>query len=185
VSGRPDFRALITALAAHPRHDVRDEMVRLAVRLRARDACEYCLLPTVGQFHVDHIIPPARWDDYAGSRIRVVAPYRGRSGPDNLDNFAWCCPFCNGSKGQRVSRRVGAHAYRLFDPRTDRWVEHFVFFHDFLTIIGLTDIGRATEETLAFNAGGLQGPLGSRHQAIVAGRYPPLWARDWSVTGFQ
>jgi hypothetical protein len=26
------------------------------VRLRANDACEYCLHPTVGQFHIDHII---------------------------------------------------------------------------------------------------------------------------------
>ncbi|MBI3972249.1 MAG: HNH endonuclease [Chloroflexi bacterium] len=183
MSGSPGLRALFDALAAYPGHDVHDDIVRLVVRLRARDACEYCLLPTVGQFHVDHIVPPGLWDAYAAGRIPTVTPRTGRSGPEHLDNFAWCCPFCNGGKGQRVSRRVGAHAYGLYDPRADRWAEHFVFFHNFLTIIGLTGIGHATEAALRFNTGGLQGPLGPRHEAIVAGRYPPTWARGWSVTG--
>jgi hypothetical protein len=48
----------------------------------------------------------------------------GRSGPDHLDNVAWACAFCNVSKQQRVTYRVGRHTLRLFDPRLDRRSHH-------------------------------------------------------------
>lgn len=74
-------------------------MVRLAVRLRAGDSCEYCFLPTVGRFQIDHIIPPVHWAEYSAGRIRLVAPVPVRRGPHHLDNYAWSCPFCNAAKG--------------------------------------------------------------------------------------
>lgn len=176
-----DLDGLFSVLAASAIHHAHDDLVRLAVRLRAHDACEYCLLPTTGQFHIDHIIPPSSWHGGAAGGRRVEPPVAHRGGPEHVDNFAWCCPFCNGSKGRRIAHRAGATEFRLYDPRRDRWAEHFVFLHGFLVIGGVTGIGQATALALGFNSGGLEGPLGPRHEAILAGRYPPSWARGWDA----
>ncbi|MBI4491962.1 MAG: HNH endonuclease [Chloroflexi bacterium] len=179
---QPEYlAALLEELLGRGQHDPHDATVRRAVRLRARDGCEYCLLPTAGQVHVDHIIPPALWDRYTSGRLRPVVPAPDRRGPDHLGNFAWCCAFCNTAKGQQVAHRIASRTYRLFDPRYDSWSEHFVFAHNCLFIVGITGIGRATEQALGLNTPGLDGPLGTRHDAILVGRYPPYWARQWLV----
>jgi hypothetical protein len=183
VTEPPTLAALLRQLAGRARHDPHDEIVRLAVRLRARDVCEYCLLPTTGPYHVDHIIAPALWSSYVAGQLSPVRSRPDRAGPDHLDNFAWCCPFCNLAKGQRVSFRSGRRTSRLFDPRHDRWSEHFVLVHSYLFIVGMPGIGQATERALGFNDHRLGGPLGTRHDAIFVGRYPPVWARRWLVSG--
>ena len=185
MSQPPSLRTLLQELDRYERHDPRDETVRLAVRLRARDACEYCLVPTSGQFQIDHIIPPALWRDYLAGRLRPIRTASERTGPDHLENFAWCCPFCNTAKGQRVTHRVGRRTVRLFDPRRDRWPEHFVFVHNYLFIVGLPGIGQATEQAHRFNDPRLGGPLGTRHDANLVGRHPPPWARAWIVATDQ
>jgi hypothetical protein len=53
---------ILAALAGQSRHDPRERLVRLAAEVRARHACEYCLMPTGGQFQIDHIFPPMLWD---------------------------------------------------------------------------------------------------------------------------
>ena len=50
------------------------------MRLRANDACEYCLHPTVGQFHIDHIIPADVWVGYTANKIPGLSPIEGRRG---------------------------------------------------------------------------------------------------------
>ncbi len=78
----PELRAEPAELAGLyeilvPRHEHRrsDTDVRLYVRLRARDACEYCLKPTVGQvFDVDHVIPPGKWSRYVDRAIAGLEP---------------------------------------------------------------------------------------------------------------
>jgi hypothetical protein len=179
VTTPPTLTELLRNLAGQARHDIRSTAVCLAVRLRARDACEYCLLPTAGQFQIDHIIPPLLWAEYVAGRLRSVRPARARRGPDHLDNFAWCCPFCNAAKSRPITHRAGRRFYRLFDPRRDRWSNHFVFAHNYLFIVGLPGIGQATEQALGFNDPRLGGPLGTRHDAVLVGRYPPPWARPW------
>jgi len=42
-------------------------------------------------------------------------------------------------------------------------------------IVGLTPIGVTTQRALGLNSGELSGPLGTRHDAILDGRYPPPW----------
>jgi hypothetical protein len=158
-------------------HGARDPLVRIAVRLRAGDTCEYCLLRTVGRFEIDHIIPPMRWAEYTAGQVRIAEPRKGRRGPHHLDNYAWSCPFCNAAKSLQLSCRVGRRSYRLFDPRHDSWVEHFGFVHRYLFVVGLTMIGNATINALQMNDARLDGPLGPRHEAILHGRYPPAWAR--------
>ncbi len=87
-------------------------------------------------------------------------------------------PILQWGKHERVSHRLGRVIQRFFDPRYDRWGDHFTFFHTYLFIAGVTDMGRATVEGLGFNDARFEGPLGSRHDAILAGRYPPFWLRD-------
>ncbi len=132
MTPHPGLAALLSELERRSTHSPRNGRVREAVRLRAGDACEYCLLPTVGQFQIEHIIPPALWPDYADDRLTGVPWQPGRGGPNHIANYAWACEFCNRSKRQRVARRSGRETHRLFDPRRDRWPEHFVFLHQYL-----------------------------------------------------
>lgn len=175
-----DADPLLDLLAVRQQLSVRDPLVRLAVRRRAQDAREYCLAPTQGLFQIDHVIPRRHWADYEAGRLpsRPPAPYR--RGPDHLDNYAWSCPFCNGSKGGRTSLRTRGIVSRLYDPRMDVWPDHFVFLHTYIFIRGVSPIGLATEQALGFNDARPDGPLGTRHDAILLGVYPPDWARDWA-----
>jgi len=45
----------VAALRQRAVHDSHNADVREVVRLRANDACEYCLLPTLGKFEMEHI----------------------------------------------------------------------------------------------------------------------------------
>ncbi len=174
-------------------HDADDPIVRNAVQLRARDVCEYCLMPTYGQYHVDHIIPKARWTLYMAKKL-PSAPHPSRNGEilDHIDNYAWACAFCNGRKANRVNGLIDAkrprrgHA-RLFDPRYDEWLDHFYFRDDLSLIYGRDDIGWATAQALGFNEGplGLSGPLNgalsARILAMRHGLYPPPWAHPYGM----
>jgi 5-methylcytosine-specific restriction endonuclease McrA len=174
----PAFQALLARLATLPSHDPTDDLVRMVVQARARDACEYCLMPALTQFHVDHIIPRRRWRAYLqGALLTKPSPLDAEL--DHLDNFAWCCPYCNTSKGDRVSGRVGQRTYPLFHPRRDQWNDHFMLTSGHFLIRGVTDIGRATVHTLAFNSSRQNGPLVVRHHALMRGIFPPEWARSW------
>lgn len=137
-------------------------------------------MPTVGQFEVDHIIPARLWTAISGTRGLRPLQALPRSGPYHLDNFAWSCSFCNIAKGHQITGQSGRRRFRLFDPRRDRWPDHFYFLHGHLLIVGLPGIGQATERALQMNDSQPEGPIGTRHEAIVAGRYPPAWARAWT-----
>lgn len=177
----PGLEERLAVLRRRPVHSPRNADVREVVRMRAGDACEYCLLPTIGRFQIEHIVPPGRWNQYRAGRVLGVPPREDRGGPSHLDNYAWSCPFCNEAKAERMTHVTGRTAVRFFDPRYDRWPDHFVFLpgSDYIFIVGATEIGRATAGPagLHFNAGGAEGPLGARHITILRGDYPPAWAR--------
>src|SRR3982751_1543731 len=116
----PGLQQVRDRLAQMSRHDPADSLVRLLVQARARDAGEYCLMPSRSQYHVDHIIPVARWQSYLEG-ILTSKPLRSDSVADHIDNFAWSCAHCNTSKGERVQGRDGNRNYRLFHPRRDIW----------------------------------------------------------------
>ena len=107
-----------------------------AVRVRAHERCEYCLMPQSAsrlRLWIDHIIPSQHL------------------GPTNLDNLALSCPFCNRHKGPNL---VGidpvSTAYApLFNPRLDEWRRHFRIYGN--QIIGISATGRATVHVLAMN----------------------------------
>lgn len=113
------------------------------VRRRAAGLCEYCRIPEAAfrrPFHIEHVIA------------------RQHGGETELDNLALACWACNLKKGPNLtgidpqSKRITP----LFDPRKDRWEDHFAFsvgtsVADGIEIRGLSDIGRATVIVLGMN----------------------------------
>lgn len=111
------------------------ESIKL-VEARAGQRCEYCRMHQSLQgatFHVEHIIP------------------NSRSGSDDPDNLALACPSCNLHKSDRVEAADpdSNAGERLFNPRADRWIEHFRW--DGYRIVGLTATGRVTVFALQLN----------------------------------
>ena len=87
------------------------------------------------RLHVEHIIPTAR------------------GGTDALENLAASCGPCNFAKGAAMAGRDPATKARvpLFNPRLQRWDEHFVWGDDGMTLVGTTPIGAATIVALDSN----------------------------------
>ncbi|MGH9842788.1 MAG: HNH endonuclease [Blastocatellia bacterium] len=107
---------------------------------RAKGRCEYCHTPddvVPGSFEIEHIIP------------------RSKGGKTILRNLALSCPACNSHKFNKLEGidPLRQKTARLFNPRRQRWADHFTWSNDFTRIIGLTPIGRATVETLQMNDG--------------------------------
>lgn len=116
--------------------DAISQQLRREVRERAQSRCEYCLLPEyillVG-CEVDHVIS------------------RKHGGLTELSNLALCCARCNRAKGSDIGSVHSSSGIlvRLFNPRLDRWTEHFSFHG--AHIIGVTAIGEVTVTLLRFN----------------------------------
>ncbi len=114
-----------------------DAETRRLVRDRAENRCEYCRLPQSAApffaFHTEHI----RAQQHGGA--------------DRLENLALACPDCNAHKGPNLtSIEPESDQYvQLFNPRVDRWDEHFAVEGPFIT--GKTPVGRATVALLAMN----------------------------------
>lgn len=96
--------------------------------------CEYCLAREElfnFAFEVEHIVP------------------RADGGSGEMSNLALACPPCNRYKGVRRAGRDDVSP--LFNPRTDRWADHFLLDADRGEIIGLTPTGRVTVALLGMN----------------------------------
>ena len=109
------------------------------VAQRAVHRCEYCGAPEVvfnSPFEVEHMTPPLR------------------GGADDESNWALACRACNVHKSDHLNGfdpETGA-AVRLYNPRLDRWAEHFRVEARSGAVIGLTAVGRATISRLAMNS---------------------------------
>lgn len=130
---------------------------RLVVR-RAQGLCEYCLIHQNDAhftFQVDHVVS------------------RKQRGPTTAANLALACLRCNVAKGTDPGAVIGRppRLVRLFHPRQDLWSHHFRL--SAARIVPLTDIGKATVQLLALNAGDR---LTLRRALIKAGRYPSVEA---------
>lgn len=133
------------------------ETVRELVRQRARSLCEYCHTDETWQyvpFTIDHVQP-----------IQL-------NGTDDPDNLALACFHCNRQKGKRVSAidpKTGVEV-SLFNPRQQKWSDHFIWTPDKLLIIGLTPSGRATVDALGLNR---ERVLHLRAADLAVERHPP------------
>jgi hypothetical protein len=129
--------------------------LRWQVIERAGNRCEYCGLAQEGQeatFHVDHVVP------------------RSADGPTTLENLALACVSCSLHKAaQQLSLDpVNQQQVPLFNPRSDRWLEHFRW--DGVRVVGLTATGRATVQRLKMNRSLV---LGIRAEEASRNRHPP------------
>ena len=112
------------------------DALRRLVQSRASDRCEYRLLALseAGLPHeIDHVIS------------------RKHGGASDPENLAFACYLCNRYKGSDSASLDPAtgELVRLYDPRKDRWDEHF-------RIVGpvvepLTSIGAVTAQLLRLN----------------------------------
>jgi hypothetical protein len=111
--------------------------LRAAVKARAKGRCEYCGTPEVATLfahEIDHVI---------------AEQHRGAT---TLENLAYACFHCNRHKGPNIASidPESGEVTRLFNPRIDRWLDHFRLQNS--EIVALTPVGRATASLLEFNS---------------------------------
>ena len=112
--------------------------VRRRVRQQARNRCGYCLASQYllnCPLELDHLIPP------------------GHGGSDDEENLWLACSLCNTFKSDQVEAgdRLTGQVVRLYNPRRDRWSDHFQWSSDGILIVGRTPIGRASVDALQLN----------------------------------
>lgn len=90
------------------------------------------------------------WALLAGCEVDHIIS-RKHAGDNHLSNLALSCARCNRAKGTDVGSvaPAGGKFVRFFNPRIDRWEEHFEV--DAGRINGLTEIGTATASLLRMN----------------------------------
>ncbi|MEM9485520.1 MAG: HNH endonuclease [Cyanobacteria bacterium P01_F01_bin.116] len=131
------------------------ESLREQIIQADRKRCCYCQTQEINSgipLSFDHILP------------------RSKGGETSFENVCLACRPCNEFKAasiQGIDPLTGA-SVSLFNPRMQRWANHFVWSEDGITVEGLTSIGRATVVTLRMN-----------HTAIVAAR------KRWVYSGWH
>jgi hypothetical protein len=127
-----------------------------SVAERAGCRCEYCHAPEAifnFPFEVEHVVPTSQ------------------QGSDDDLNLALACRACNLRKSDHLSSHddvTGVEA-PLFNPRQDRWAEHFQVETETAEILGCTPIGRATVARLQMNT---PMQLEARRQWMRLGLFP-------------
>lgn len=131
---------------------------RQRVRERAGHTCEYCR-------HRDDYV-------YESFEMEHVIPLSSPLSSNTLGNLAYACGGCNGFKGARTQAIDPAtgEEVSLFNPRQQRWSEHFAWTPDYTQVQGLTPTGRASIFALRLNRAGLQNLRRSLHRD---GLHPP------------
>jgi hypothetical protein len=109
-----------------------------SVARRAGHRCEYCHAPEAVfnfPFEVEHVHPTSR------------------GGAEDDANLCLSCRACNLRKSDRLEFRdeVTQESVPLFDPRRQRWPEHFQVDSESGEIQGTTPTGRATVACLDLN----------------------------------
>jgi hypothetical protein len=94
---------------------------------------------------------------------------RKHGGATESSNLALSCARCNRAKGTDIAsvHPESEEVVRLFNPRRDRWDDHFKL--DGARIVGLTLIGQVTISLLQFNQ---DERLLEREWLLKAGKYP-------------
>jgi hypothetical protein len=124
---------------------------------RAQGFCEYCACPlsfSLSSFCIDH-----------------VRPY-SRGGDTDTENLAFACHGCNSFKhaAHDALDTASGTTVPLYNPRSMRWSSHFKWSTDFIRMIGVTAIGRATVDKLKLNRDPVQN---IRSLLRFVGLHPP------------
>jgi 5-methylcytosine-specific restriction endonuclease McrA len=129
-----------------------DAVLQQVVWQRAQHRCEYCQFPadiSLLPFQIDHIIAVKH------------------GGPTTAENLALSCERCNSHKGPNIAGYLEGNHVPLFNPRKDRWEDHFAWNGPVL--VGKTLIGKVTITVLAIN---LSYRVALRAALIEEGRFP-------------
>jgi len=99
--------------------------LREDVRRRARQQCEYCRSVewlTGQRYEIDHILP------------------RQLGGITTAENLCWACSSCNRYKQAHIEAidTQSGEKVPLYNPRIQRWSEHFRWNEGTTQIIGIT-----------------------------------------------
>lgn len=134
------------------------EAVKRNVRKAAQNRCGYCLSPqrlVLARLEIEHIVPLAK------------------GGTNEEPNLWLACPICNRFKGDQTEAVYPTTGLLtpLFNPRTQKWHEHFAWINNGLNIHGRTSVGRATIMALHLNDD--PDVLVVRSLWIQAGWHPP------------
>ena len=133
------------------------EKERNFIANRANGCCEYCFTRydfSSETFEIEHIIPLTL------------------DGTNELSNLAFSCGGCNNKKRQKLvaTDPLSLVISPLYNPRIDKWQDHFAWNNDFSIIEGLSVIGRATIEQLKLNRVGV---VNLRRALFLVGVHPP------------
>jgi hypothetical protein len=132
--------------------------LRQRVAIVAGFRCGYCLTAQriIGPLlEIDHYIPASR------------------GGSSDEENLWLACPMCNSHKSDRVEAvdPDTGQAVRLFNPRRERWDEHFEWSDAGAVVRGKTPTGRATILALQMNHPEM---VDARRLWVDAGWHPPV-----------
>ncbi len=136
----------------------------IAKDLRARVAqstghrCAYCQTAEriVGPLlEIDHIVPESK------------------GGSSDEANLTLACPLCNSHKSDSTEGidPVSGLMTPLFNPRVERWSDHFDWIDDGAVIKGKTATGRVTVLVLDLNQSDV---VAARRLWVSAGWHPPI-----------
>lgn len=132
--------------------------IKITLKAVANNRCEYCKSPkafSTELFTNDHIIPLSK------------------NGTNDMENLAYSCSGCNTFKHDKVEAYHSSldKIFPLFNPRRQKWSEHFSWNNDFTQIIPLTPIGQVTIEQLKLNREQLQN---LRRVLVIVSKHPPI-----------
>lgn len=133
------------------------EKIQRGLVERADGLCEYCKSPaniSSQPFVADHIFPISK------------------GGKSEFDNLAFSCQGCNSYKYNKTSGKdlITGNDAQIFNPRIQKWANHFSWSEDGLEIIGISSVGRVTIHELKMNRIQLQN---LRSLLVNAGLHPP------------
>ncbi|MBW4581692.1 MAG: HNH endonuclease [Tildeniella nuda ZEHNDER 1965/U140] len=131
--------------------------LRNQIGVSDRNQCCYCLTQAVNSgidLSFDHILP------------------RSKGGETTFDNVCLACRACNEFKSDltEFADPLTEAVVLLFNPRRQKWTDHFVWSEDGIRMEGLTTIGRATVVALQMNRATIRV---ARKRWVSGGWHPP------------
>jgi len=96
-----------------------------------------------------------------------------KGGETSFENVCLACRSCNEFKSDSTNAvdSLTGETMPLFNPRLQRWNQHFVWSSDGTRVEGITAIGRATVVRLRMNNPVI---VVARRRWVISGWHPPI-----------